>query len=466
VHVRVHEPLRVSLASQTPPVRFMLDFHDLAQLDPELGDPVDLGLLREGVDYKGSAGGVPIMLRAMLPLVMREGKWRDPVWVSLNPSGPPRYILDGIRVHSVALDPAASRLYGQGKERIWSAIHGLDNAPMTPDEFRAYAAFNWEVASKLLEVMPGSDVAYVHDFQLLQVGALLGLSTPAVFRWHIPFRLRQLNPYLRRFIVRCLESYDAVVVSTRRDLEGLVEAGFRGRAHQQYPYVEPPPAGTRATPQQVQAFNDAWGLREDDPVVLIVARMDPIKGQDRVIRAMRTVRRKVPGARLMVVGNGSFTSSQARGLGHPKGRRWKQHLEETVKSEQLSEAVTFTGYLGPQDLEAGWACAHVVALPSTMEGFGTTAVEAWMRKRPVVLSRGAGAAELVVEGVNGFTYEPDDIELLASHLIQCLADGEMAQRIAERAEELSAVCDLSHGAESEDRLLRESILRFQEDHRG
>jgi len=36
-----------------------------------------------------------------------------------------------------------------------------------------------------------------------------------------------------------MESFDAVVVSTRRDLEGLVNSDFRGKAFQLYPYVDP-----------------------------------------------------------------------------------------------------------------------------------------------------------------------------------------------------------------------------------
>jgi glycosyltransferase involved in cell wall biosynthesis len=447
------------LASQTPPVRFLAESYELAQ-QFGIGETPELGQLREGVDYVRSAGGVPVMLRAVLPLLEREGRWRDPVWVALHPSGPERYIADGIEVHSVSLNPHVAQRYGAGKEKIWAQIHHYGTEQPTAAEFQAYATYNWRTASAMLDVLPDCDAAYVHDFQLLQVGALLGLSAPAVFRWHIPFQPRSMHPYLRNFIVRCLESYDAVVVSTKRDLEGLVEARYRGRAHMMYPYVQRPERTAR--PSDVQAFEAAWGLRADTPVVLVVGRMDPIKGQDRVLRALPKVLRRVPDARVVLVGDGSFTSARGSGLGHPKGRRWRAHLEATAAELGIEDHVIYTGYLPDDKLEGAWARADAVAVPSTLLGFGTTAIEAWMRKRPLLISRGAGAAELVLDGLNGFAYEPDDVEALADRLIQVLADRDLAERLGERGGELARVCELPHGAAQEDAVLRETIARFEE----
>lgn len=456
------DAVRVCLASQTPPVRFLLDSHELAERGLHDGEVPDLAQFREGADYVTSAGGVPVMLRAVLPRLLQAGRWRDPTWIALNTSGPERFTCDGVEVTSVTMEPAVARQYGMGKEKMWSAVHQLGQERITPPEARAYAFYNWRTARAILDTLPDADVAYVHDFQLLQVGALLGVSAPAVFRWHIPLRPRVLNPYLRNFITRCLESYDAVVVSTRRDLEGLVEAGYRGRAHQMYPYVEPPER--RASTQDVQAFSDKWGLKDDTPLLLLVARMDPIKGQDRVLRALPTVLRKVPEARLLLVGDGSFTSAKGSGLGHPKGRKWKEHLDALTASEGLQEAVGFTGYMPPQELEAAWSRADVVCVPSTVEGFGTTAIEGWMRQRPVVISRGAGASELVLDGLNGFTYDPDDVPALAGHLIELLARRDLADRMGRRGAELARICDIERGADAEDAVVRETIQRFHEDH--
>src|SRR5581483_6798233 len=105
----------------------------------------------------------------------------------------------------------------------------------------------------------GLDLAYVHDFQLLQVGAIVGLAVPCVFRWHVPFDAHRIPPYTRNFMVRAMESYDAVVVSTRRDLEGLMDAGFHGTVRQLYPHIDVhdwPDVGAA----EIQALEDAGDL--------------------------------------------------------------------------------------------------------------------------------------------------------------------------------------------------------------
>ncbi|MEM4596975.1 MAG: glycosyltransferase [Thermoplasmata archaeon] len=54
-------------------------------------------------------------------------------------------------------------------------------------------------------------------------------------------------------------------------------------------------------------------------MVLNVARMDPMKSQDILIKAVARLKRTIPNIKLMLVGDGSFTSS-ASGLGSSKGR--------------------------------------------------------------------------------------------------------------------------------------------------
>ena len=40
-------------------------------------------------------------------------------------------------------------------------------------------------------------------------------------------------------MLKAVEGFDGIVVSTRRDLESLVRSGYHGKAFQVYPYVDP-----------------------------------------------------------------------------------------------------------------------------------------------------------------------------------------------------------------------------------
>jgi glycosyltransferase involved in cell wall biosynthesis len=53
-------------------------------------------------------------------------------------------------------------------------------------------------------------------------------------------------------------------------------------------------------------------------------------------------------------------------------------------------------------------CFDAVVVPSRWEGFGLVALEAMRNEKPVLASRTGGLAELVIDGVNGRLFNPDD----------------------------------------------------------
>lgn len=65
--------------------------------------------------------------------------------------------------------------------------------------------------------------------------------------------------------------------------------------------------------------------------------------------------------------------------------------------------------------------SRAVVVPSVWDVFNFTAIEAMAAARPVVVSTGAGASELIDDGVNGFTFANGDAEALAAALERLLA---------------------------------------------
>ncbi len=113
---------------------------------------------------------------------------------------------------------------------------------------------------------PDLDAIYVHDFRLLQVGAIVGLTAPSVLRWHVPFDRQRIPRYTRHFVVRLMEDFDGVVVSTRRDLQGLTNSGYRGKVLQEYPHTDiqdwPTPSG-----DDMHEFERQARTPDDAPVI-------------------------------------------------------------------------------------------------------------------------------------------------------------------------------------------------------
>lgn len=408
------------VATQTP----LLRFDDKATVEGPAGPGYP--------KHRLSPGGV---CRMVLPTVqkLRGAGFAGQVdWYSLNPGAPPRVDLEGgaVRLHHLQMQPEALEAYGRSKEKLWADIHGLPHPPLQAEDFRQYARYNARTADAMLEHAGDLELAYIHDFQLMQVGSLIGLAAPCVLRWHVPWDPRRMPPYTRKFLLSVMEDFDAVIVSSRRDLQGLIDAGFRGKVRQIYPHIEPSdwPA---AKPDEVARLEEAWDLRPDDPLLLMVARMDPMKRHDLAVRAFARIRARHPRARLALVGNGSFSGKLGAAVGPGKADLWRAEVERVAAETGAKDGTIFAHWVPDGLLSAAYSRAAAVLLPSDIEGFGLTPLEGWMHGRPCIVSSGIGASEIVTHGVSGLVVPPGDEEALAAAMDRILSDRDAADRMGE-----------------------------------
>ena len=452
--------MKICVNSQTPIVRFKLSYNDLLEKYGELPDPLDIQSLEEGIDYEFTPGGVTNMLYPSVKTMMEEGFLEKVVWVSLGVNYPPRLSMGNLTISHVEVDERVLRNYTGFKEGLWSEIHGAGRSKFTQEEFNAYATYNWQNSTKMFEYMRDVDLFYIQDFQLLMTGTAIGPAAPAILRWHIPFVPEKMGTFARRIIVKGMESFDAVVVSTRRDLEGLIKSDYRGRAYQLYPYVDPREWTDPPSSSEFDKFKEKVGLKADEKLVVIVARMDRIKSQDIGIRAFAKAAKKEK-LRLVLIGNGSFSSSSRGGLGFRKGGAWRTELEGLVKELKLEDKVTFLGHSSKDELKAAYSLASVVLLTSTLEGFGMTILEGWVNKKPVVVSSGTGVSELVINGSNGYVFPAGDFDTASEMLLSAVGEG--SEKLGENGYESAKQCYLSAGVEIEKKIFEEVGKEFKLD---
>lgn len=444
----------IGVASQTPLVQF---------IDPSASQSpmVELASLRENIDYRFSPGGVSRMLYPLLASMKARGIIAAAEWVALNPQAPKWTSAGGINLHHLTMPAEKMAGYGSVKEELWRLFHAVSPYMKGPnfwqDEFMDYTYLNRLYSEKLEELAKQVDFDgyYIHDFQLLPLGSMLQSSRPKIFRWHIPFVKEEVPKSLRGALVRYLGNYDAVVVSTRRYLRDLIAIGYRGAAYHLYPYIDPSNY-TMPAPGGIAALRERFGVREGDRLILHVGRMDPMKSQHTLILALKRVLKKVPSAKLLLVGNGSFSSSK-QGMGGSKAERWLNYLKGLASSEGVSERVVFAGYLPEEGLRTAYAACDVFVLPSVREGFGLVVVEAWLYKKPTIVSSQAGISDMISDGTNGLTFDPGNERDLAWKIVSVLKDADFARQLGRAGYRRSKACHLEAGIKNETEILTRYI---------
>ncbi|RDH75933.1 glycosyltransferase family 1 protein [Mycolicibacterium moriokaense] len=155
----------------------------------------------------------------------------------------------------------------------------------------------------------------------------------------------------------------------------------------------------------------------DRPVIVCLSRLVPRKGQDMLIRALPSIRDRIGGAALVIVGNGPYLST----------------LQRLAGDGGVSEHVVFTGGVPAAELPAHHAMADVFAMPCRtrgagldVEGLGIVFLEASSTGVPVVAGRSGGAPETVQDGVTGHVVDGSDIDEIATAISGILADPDRA----------------------------------------
>ena len=156
----------------------------------------------------------------------------------------------------------------------------------------------------------------------------------------------------------------------------------------------------------------------EGPLVGIVGRLQPWKGQDLFLRAARIVAARRP-VRFAVVG-GALLGTEGdyeRGL----------HL----LAAELGLDVAFPGHV--DDVPAWMTACDVVVNASWPEPFGLVVTEAMAAGRPVVAFDRGGPAEIVTSGVDGVLVGEHSAEALAAAVGALLDDDDARSRIGAAA---------------------------------
>ena len=214
--------------------------------------------------------------------------------------------------------------------------------------------------------------------------------------------------WLLTFARRWLAHYAAVNITPTRWLESLLHLARTTTVHH----------GVKNGARETRA-----GTRDAPPTFVFNGRLVATKGAHVLLRAAERLKTKGLAFRVKFVGEGPERS----------------HLEAQAEALQLTDRVTFLGYVPPGALEQALAESTAIVMPSLGgEEFGLVATVNMMRGHMLIVSEIGALTEVVGEA--GLRFPPGDVEGLAGCLEDALEPSGWVstrrKRASERAIEL------------------------------
>jgi glycosyltransferase involved in cell wall biosynthesis len=174
------------------------------------------------------------------------------------------------------------------------------------------------------------------------------------------------------------------------------------------------------------------GLGPGTRVVTMLGGVSRAKGTLPFVRAAALVRQAVPDTTFVIAGR-----SPRAGARSPIRAVIKRLLRADAYDREVVAAVAAQGHDGARfvgeqdDVPQLLAASDVVTFPSTVPHFARPIIEAGAMGKPVVASRLGGPLELVEDGATGVLVPPDDVEALATALVELLRDPARRARMGE-----------------------------------
>lgn len=270
------------------------------------------------------------------------------------------------------------------------------------------------------------------------VRAANALGIPVISDFHTNFHqytahygMGLFQPIALRYLRNLHNQTLLTLVPTRTLAEGLARQGFervdvlaRGVDTERFH-----PDHRRS------ALRSSWGAGPDDPVLLMVSRIAPEKNLPLALQAYERARERVPGVRMVIVGDGPARTHTA--ATHPD--------------------VHFAGMQTGPALAEHYASADIFVFPSLSETFGNVTLEAMASGLAVVAFDYAAAREHVVSGRTGRTVGCSDDRGFVEAVAELAGDRLQTTRLATAARERALEIDWSRICERYEYFLEQCL---------
>lgn len=151
---------------------------------------------------------------------------------------------------------------------------------------------------------------------------------------------------------------------------------------------------------------------------------DSIKGLHILCKAIEIVKKEYPNVKLVIPGE---NVKNAQNSGYDK------YINRLIHKLDIEENVNFVGRLTGEQMLENMKKAHIVVVPSAIEGTSLVLREAMYMGVPCIAAFRGGMADFVKDKVSGFLYDYSEYSYLAYRIIELFQDDHKARKMSKNA---------------------------------
>jgi glycosyltransferase involved in cell wall biosynthesis len=215
--------------------------------------------------------------------------------------------------------------------------------------------------------------------------------------------LKPWQRWLQKIICRLA---DCVLVNADAIRESLISQGYRPDNISVIRNAIAQPKTMNL--EESSGIREELGLTASVPLVMVLSRLNRMKGIEYFLDAASIVAAKLPETRFLIVGDGGI----------------RQELESRATCLGLAGKIVFTGFR--TDVPRILSEVSLSVLPSLSEGLSNTLLESMAWGVPVVATRVGGNTEIIEDGVSGLIVPPRNSAMLANAMTTLLKNPALA----------------------------------------
>lgn len=288
------------------------------------------------------------------------------------------------------------------------------------------------------------DVIQVHEYDQIMSWMIYHRQMKPTVIYHGPY----YHPYAKGYNLKC-RVFDSLfsIKGVCKKIRVLTKSKMAAEFMQKKGFEKIVPVGVGINTDNFSRKKDKAKRKQQ---LLYVGKIEERRNVYFIIEVFRSVRYKIPGLQLVLVGNGE--------------KKYKAEFLNFIQEEINSGEIIYKEKIQQKELADIYESASAFLFPSNYEIFGMVLLEAMYFGLPVISSMNGGASMLIQDGENGYVIGGFDVEEWSKKIESILLDEEKRNQMSQNAKmNIIENYTWDHLAEKFEIVYKQAIEEFEED---